>query len=326
MSGAWRMIVRNPGGPEALERETFDPGRPGTGEVRLAHRAVGVNYIDTYYRSGLYPLPLPASLGSEAAGVIEEVGDGVTDFAPGDRVAIYMPQPRAYATHSIVPASALIPLPEAISDEVAAAVLLKGLTAWMLAERIAKAGPGQTVLVHAAAGGVGSLLVPWLKSLGATVIAHAGSPEKAARAAALGADHALSGSFDTLASEVRALTGGRGVDSVLDGVGAASWTASLDSIAPRGLMVSYGNASGPVPPFPPLALAQRGSLFLTRPSLGSYTATREEREGGARALFDRIRSGALPVEIGQRYALADAAEAHRALEARETTGSTILIP
>lgn len=326
MSEPWRIVIRTPGGPEVMEREIFDPGAPGPSEVRVKITASGVNFIDTYHRSGLYPLALPAGLGTEFAGVIETVGSDVKGLHPGQRVASRMNRPGSYATHAVLGVDELLPLPDDISDEIAAAASLKGLTAWMLLEKCRRLQPGQSVLIHAAAGGVGSFLVPWAKALGGIVIAHAGSPEKAERARKGGADHALSCSFDELASKVREVTNGRGADLILDGVGAASWAASLGAIARRGLIVSYGNASGPVPPFAPLELARAGSVFLTRPTVYDYTQTAEERTEGANRLFGLIADGTLSVEIGQRYPLADVAEAHRALEGRRTVGSTILIP
>jgi NADPH2:quinone reductase len=321
----YRLIIRSTGGPEVIEREALGPLAPGPGEVLVRHQAIGLNYIDTYHRSGLYPLSLPSGLGSEAAGVIEAVGEGA-GFSEGERVAYSLAPPGAYATHRLIAADRLVRLPDDVDAETAAAVMLKGCTAEMLVERCAKVQAGEWVLVHAAAGGVGSILVPWLKAVGAHVIAHAGSAGKAAIAKNLGADQASSCSFDELAEKVREITGGVGVRTVLDGVGAASWAASLASLGRRGLMVSYGNASGPVPPFSPLALARGGSLFLTRPTLGDYVATREELQASAARLFEMVRSGAIPVRIGARFPLAAAADAHRALESRSTTGSTLLTP
>lgn len=326
MSDPWRIIIRTPGGPEVMERETFDPGAPGPGEVRVKITASGVNFIDTYHRSGLYPLDLPAGLGTEFAGIVETLGPEVKGLHPGQRVAARMNRPGSYATHAVLGADELFPLPDDISDEIAAAASLKGLTAWMLLEKCRTLQPGQSVLIHAAAGGVGSFLVPWAKALGSLVIAHAGTPEKAERARKAGADHALSCAFDELASKVREVTDGHGADLILDGVGAASWAASLGAIAKRGLIVSYGNASGPVPPFAPLELARAGSVFLTRPTVYDYTRTPEERAEGGSRLFGLIANGTLSVDIGQRYSLTDVAEAHRALEGRKTVGSTILIP
>jgi NADPH:quinone reductase len=323
MTEPYRLLIRQTGGPEVIERESLATLEPGPGEVRIRHEAIGLNYIDTYHRSGLYPLKLPSGLGSEAAGVVEAAGAG-TGFNPGERVGYALAPPGAYATHRLVAADRLVRLPDAVGAEAAAAVLLKGCTAEMLVERCARVQAGEWVLVHAAAGGVGSLLVPWLKAVGAKVIAHAGSAEKAAMAAGLGADHALSCPFEELAGKVKEISGG--VRVVLDGVGAASWAASLTSLAPRGLMVSYGNASGAVPPFAVLELARNGSLFLTRPTLANYVAEPAELQASAARLFAMIASGAVPVRIGARFPLAQAADAHRALEARATTGSTLLIP
>lgn len=325
MNERYRLVIRRTGGPEVIEREALGPLVPGAGEVLVRHEAIGLNYIDTYHRSGLYPLKLPSGLGSEGAGVVEAAGEG-SGFAVGERVAYAIAPPGAYATHRLIAADRLVRLPDAIAAETAAAAMLKGCTAEMLAERCAKVRPGDWVLVHAAAGGVGSILIPWLKAVGAQVIAHAGSPEKAALAAKLGADHALSRPFEALAGAVRDITRGAGVQTVFDGVGAASWDASLASLRKRGLMVSYGNASGPVPPFSPLVLARHGSLFLTRPTLGDYVATPEELQASAARLFAMIGSGAVTIRIGARFPLADAAQAHRALESRATTGSTLLIP
>lgn len=323
---AYAIVIERTGGPEVLELREIEVPQPGPGEVLVRHEAVGLNFIDTYHRSGLYPLSFPSGLGNEAAGIVEAVGEGVTGFAEDDRVGYFTGPLGAYASHRAVAADRLVKLPEGISSEAAAAVMLKGATAEYLIERCARVQPGQAVLVHAAAGGVGSILVPWLKAIGATVIAHAGSERKAAIAARLGADHSLSCSMDSLADEVRRLTGGEGVPVVLDGVGAASWSASLASLARRGLLVTYGNASGPVPPFSALDLLRAGSVFVTRPTLADYAATPEEMRACADRLFEMVGSGAVEVTIGARFPLRDAAEAHRAIESRATTGSTVLIP
>jgi len=323
MTEPYRLVFRETGGPEVIEREPLGALSPRPGEVLVRHEAIGLNFIDTYHRSGLYPLSLPSGLGSEAAGAVEAAGEGA-GFAAGERVGYALAPPGAYATHRILAADRLVRLPDDIGAETAAATLLKGCTAEFLIERCATIRAGDWVLVHAAAGGVGSILVAWLKAIGARVIAHAGSAEKAARAAALGADHALSGPFEALAGQARALSGG--VRCVFDGVGAASWAASLASLARRGLMVSFGNASGPVPPVSPLELARGGSLFLTRPTLADYVADPAELQASAARVFEMVRTGAVPVRIGARFPLADAADAHRALEARATTGSTLLIP
>lgn len=314
------------GGPEVLQVEPLDLGEPGPGEVLIRHEAIGLNFIDTYVRGGLYPAQLPSGLGNEAAGVIESIGPDVTDFSPGDRVGYFTSPPGAYATHRIIPARLLVGLPDDISFEQAAAAMLKGCTAEFLIERCARVQRGQMVLVHAAAGGVGSIAVQWLKAIGATVIAHSGNAAKAAVAIELGADVSLDVPMEALAERVRQLTDGNGVPVVLDGVGAASWEASLASAARRGLVVSYGNASGPVPPFSMLELSRRGSLFVTRPTLFDYCATPEDIGASAARLFKMIGSGKVAVRIGTRFPLADAAEAHRALEGRNTTGSTVLIP
>ena len=322
----YRMFFRQTGGPEVIEREEIAVPAPGAGEVMVRHAAVGLNFIDTYQRAGLYPVPLPSGLGTEAAGVIEAIGEGVTDFSVGDRVATVTGPMGAYASARIAPADMLVRVPDSVTLENAAAALLKGMTADFLVGACGRLQPGQTVLVHAAAGGVGSIVVQWARAIGATVIAHAGSETKAARAKGLGAHYALSCPFAELAGQVRGITSGRGVDLVIDGVGQDSFTASLDALAKRGLMISYGNASGPVPPFAPLELSKRGSLFLTRPTLFDYAATREERRASAARLFELITASEIRIEVGQTFALGDAAEAHRALAGRKTSGSTLLIP
>lgn len=322
MSGAWRMVALSHGGPEMIAREDFDPGTPGDGEVLIAQDAVGLNFIDTYYRTGLYPAPLPTPLGSEGAGRIVAVGPGVSDFAVGDVVGCASGL-GSYATHRIVPADRVVRIPDGVSTQDAAAMMLKGMTAGYLAEDIVPLQAGQVALVHAAAGGVGSVLVPWLRDKGVIVVAHCGSAEKAASVLA---DHSLHGPFDDLAVQVRDLTDGVGVDVVYDGVGKDSWAASLASLKRRGMMVSYGNASGAVPPVSLLDLSRGGSLFVTRPTLFDYIATAKDLANTADRLFDRMRRGVVKAVIGQRFALSDAADAHRALEARQTTGTTILIP
>lgn len=319
MTGAaYRMVVRRHGGPEVLERELFDPGLPGPGELLVEQDAVGLNFIDTYFRAGLYDTPLPVALGSEAAGTVSAIGPDVSAFRVGDRVGS-VSAPGAYATHRIVSADRSVRIPDGISNEEAAAAMLKGFTACYLAEDTIPLAAGQTALVHAAAGGVGAILTAWLRDKGVIVIAHSGSPEKAA---GLAADHSLSDAFTVLPDRVREITGGRGVD----GVGKDSWAASLACLKPRGLMASYGNASGAVPPIALLDLMRAGSLFVTRPTLADYIASPEDLARTAGRLFDRMRRGIVQARIGQRYALSDAAEAHRALEARQTTGSTVLLP
>lgn len=319
-------VIEKTGGPEAIRWETRDLPPPGPGEVRVRHTAVGLNFIDTYHRSGLYPVPLPSGLGSEAAGVVEAVGEGVTALAPGDRVATYGPGLGAYASERNVPAEIWSKLPDAISDEVAAAVMLKGCTAEYLVERAARVQAGMTVLVHAAAGGTGQLLVQWLKHLGATVIGTVGSPDKAVRARALGADHVIEYKHEDIAERVREITGGAGVPVVLDGVGGSTWEASLKSAARRGLIVSFGNAGGPVEGVNLGALSRHGSLFVTRPTLYDYYASAEERAAGVARVFELVSSGVLSVEIGQRFKLEDVAAAHHAIEAGETIGATLLVP
>ncbi|CUA83241.1 NADPH:quinone reductase or related Zn-dependent oxidoreductase [Gulbenkiania indica] len=314
------------GGPEVLASEAVEVGVPGPGEVRIRHTAIGVNFIDTYQRSGLYPLALPSGLGQEAAGVIEAVGDGVTGLGAGDRVAYAGGPLGAYSTHRIMPASVLVKLPDEIDDETAASIMLQGMTVEYLVRRTFAVQPGQTVLWHAAAGGVGQIAVQWLKSEGANVIGTVGSDAKADIVRRLGCDHVLNYRSDDVVAAVRRLTGGRGVPVVYDSVGKDTFERSLDCLAPRGMFVSFGNASGAVPAFAPLLLSQKGSLFFTRPRLADYTATRDELLASAGALFEKVRSGAISVAPSARYPLAQVAQAHRDLEARATTGSIILVP
>lgn len=321
----FRLVIGRTGGPEVIAREAVDAAAlmPGKGEVRVRQKAVGLNFIDTYYRSGLYPVTFPSGLGTEGAGIVEAVGPGVADVSVGDRVAYGTGPLGAYATVRLMPAEHLVDLPDHVADDTAAAAMLKGMTACYLVEDCGKVRPGQTVLVHAAAGGMGSILVPWLAQIGAMVIGHAGTAEKADLARAAGATHAFSCPLDELASHVRDLTSGKGVDVVLDGVGQASWDASLASLARMGLMVSYGNASGPVPPFRALDLMNAGSVFVTRPTLAHYGATAEQRRRLAAKVFAMIGAG-VEFPIGQRFALNDATAAHRAIEGRQTSGATIM--
>ncbi len=324
------------GGPEVLRWEDVPLPPPGPGEARVRHTAVGLNFIDTYHRSGLYPVPgLPSGLGVEAAGVIEALGPGVAEALPelavGQRVAYAAGPPGAYGLRRNMVAERLVPLPDAVSDEVAAAALLKGMTVEYLIRRATPGGappvrPGDTVLWHAAAGGVGLLACQWLRHLGVTVIGTVGSEEKAALARAHGCAHTVLYREEDVVARVRELTDGAGVPVVFDSVGAATFERSLDCLQPRGLMVSFGNASGPVPPCPPSLLAQKGSLFLTRPTLFAYTATRADLLASAAALFEVLEAGVLRVAVNQRWPLARAADAHRALEARQTTGATVLQP
>lgn len=312
------------GGPEVLETVEADVPSPAPGQILVRHQAVGLNYIDTYHRSGLYPLKLPSGIGLEAAGFVEAVGDGVTRFAVGDRVA-YNGTMGAYAEAAVVPAERAVKVPDGVSLEIAAAVLLKGMTAEFLVRRCFHVKPGDLVLVHAAAGGVGQILVQWCKALGATVIATAGSNAKTALARDLGADHVIDYSREDVASKVAEVTDGRGVTVVYDGVGKDTWEASLKSLAKRGVLVTFGNASGPVPPFAPLELGAK-SAYVTRPRLFDYIATTEELDESAQALFAVIASGAVKIDIGQTFPLAEARAAHEALEGRKTTGATLLIP
>ncbi len=314
------------GGPEVLRLEELALPEPGPGQARVRHSAIGVNFIDTYHRTGLYKLPLPSGLGVEAAGVVDAVGPGVPHVKPGDRVAYVARPPGAYAEAAVVPADRLVKIPDGVSDEVAAAAMLKGMTVWMLIRRIHAVKPGENVLFHAAAGGVGLIAMQWLRALGARTIATVGSEEKGRRAAAAGATDVIVYTREDFVTRVRELTNGEGVPVVYDSVGKSTFEGLLDCLSPLGLMVSYGNASGPVPPFDLAQLAAKGSLFLTRPTLFSYTARREDLEEGARELFGVLRSGAVHVEVKHRWPLAQAAEAHRALEGRHTTGSIVLVP
>ena len=317
--------IHEPGGPEVLRWEEVEVGRPGPGEVRLRQTAVGLNFIDVYHRSGLYKLPLPAVIGSEATGVVEEVGPGVADVGPGDRVG-YAGAVGAYAQVRVIAADRLVPLPEGVSDAVAAAAMLKGMTAQYLLRRTCRVEPGDAVLIHAAAGGVGLIACQWARHLGATVIGTVSSDEKAALARAHGCEHAVVTKREDFVAGVKEITAGRGVRVVYDSVGKDTWDGSLDCLQPLGMMVSFGNSSGPVPPFSPLVLSAKGSLFLTRPTLMAYTAQRAELLACAAELFDVIAKGAVRVEVSRTYALADAASAHRDLEGRRTTGSSVLIP
>jgi len=317
--------IHETGGPEVLRYEEVHVGEPGPGRVRVRHTAIGLNFIDVYHRTGLYPLPLPSVIGQEAAGVVEAVGPGVTALAVGDRVA-YCGVVGAYAEQALLPADRLIRVPPGVSDEQAAAMMLKGLTAQYLVRRTHRVTPGETILVHAAAGGVGLILCQWAKALGATVIGTVSSEDKAALARENGCDHVILYTHEPVVERVRALTGGEGVPVVYDAVGKDTFAASLDCLRPLGLMVTYGNSSGPVPPLSPTILGQKGSLFLTRPTLGTYIARRADLEAAAGELFEVVAAGKVRITIGQRYPLAEAARAHRDLEARKTTASTILLP
>jgi NADPH2:quinone reductase len=315
--------VHETGGPEVLKWEEVEVGEPGPGQVRIRQEAAGLNFIDVYHRTGLYPQPLPFTPGVEGAGVIDAVGPGVTDLSVGDRVAYGGPV-GGYAELRLVPADRLVKLPDSISSEQAAAMMLQGMTAEMLLRRVHQVKAGETILVHAAAGGVGLILCQWAKALGATVIGTVGSEEKAELARSHGCDHPIIYTRQDFVAEVDRITGGAKVAVVYDGVGRDTFMKSLDCLHRRGMMASFGNASGAVEPFDALLLARKGSLFLTRPTLYDYTLDPADLQQSARALFDVVESGKVKIEIGQRFALADAAEAHRALEGRKTSGSTVL--
>ena len=320
-----RIVIRKHGGPEVLETESFAPSKPAAGEALVRHTAIGLNYIDTYFRSGLYPAPggLPYVPGNEAAGVVEAVGDGVSEVKVGQRVA-YASGPGSYAQHRVMSAKALVPLPDKVTDEQAAAMMLKGMTAQYLLRQTYVVKPGDTILVHAAAGGVGLIACQWSKALGATVIGTVGSKEKAALAKAHGCDHVILYNDEDFAARVKEITGGKGLPVVYDGVGKTTFMKSLDCLRPRGLMVSFGNASGAVDAFNLGILASKGSLYVTRPTLYSYTATREDLLACANDLFAVVGNGSVKIEINQRYKLDEAVKAHEDLEGRRTTGSTIL--
>jgi len=314
------------GGPEVLRIEEVEPGKPGAKEVQVRHTAIGVNYIDVYDRTGLYPVTLPSGLGREAAGIITALGRGVRGFRVGERVAYVYPSPGAYSEVRNVPVERVVRVPRGISDEQAAALMLKGLTAQFLIRRTYRVARGDTILVHAAAGGVGLILCQWAKALGATVIGVVGSEAKAELAKKHGCRHVLISGRDELVASVRKLTKDVGVAVVYDAVGKDTFMDSLDCVRRLGMMVSFGNASGPPPPISPLELTKRGSLFLTRPTLFNYIASRKELDAAARELFAAVRTRKVRVVIGQRYPLARAADAHRDLEGRRTTGSTVLVP
>ncbi|KVC73738.1 quinone oxidoreductase [Burkholderia ubonensis] len=313
------------GGPDVLRWETVEVGDPGPGEVRVKHAAVGLNFADTYFRSGLYPVPLPSGIGVEAAGVVEAVGDGVTHVAVGDRVTYtgFINTLGAYSTERLVPAAPLIRLPDAIACDTAAAMTMRGLTSAYLLRRIHAFNAGDSILLHAAAGGVGLIVSQWAKLLGLTVIGTVSSEAKAEVARAHGCDHVILYRHEDIAGRVRELTDGKGVDAVFDSIGKDTFDASLDSLKRRGLMVCVGTASGPIPPFNPQLLAMKGSLYLTRPALADYIADPAEKAALAGELFDHVAAGRIRIEIHQRYALEDAVRAHRDLEAGKTTGSSV---
>ncbi len=321
---AFAIQVLQPGGPEVMQLKNLNVGEPGPNEVRIRHHAIGLNYIDVYYRTGLYPMPAPHGLGMEAAGVVEAVGPGVTHLQVGDRVAYAGPPVGAYSDCRVMPAKPVVRLPDSISFKTGAAMMLKGMTVQYLLRRTFKVQAGQTILFHAAAGGVGLLAMQWAKALGAITIGTVGSDDKAALAKANGCDYPIVYSRENFVERVKEITGGKGVPVVYDSVGKDTFQGSLDCLQPFGTMVSFGNASGPVPPVPLTAL--RGSLYLTRPSLMPYTELRSDLEATAAELMQVVSSGQVKVQIAQEYPLADVAQAHRDLEGRKTTGSTILVP
>ncbi|MFN3642653.1 MAG: quinone oxidoreductase family protein [Gemmobacter sp.] len=320
------VVIRAHGGPEVLEFEDRPVGDPGPGEIRIRHHAVGLNFIDVYQRGGLYPMALPAALGMEAAGIVEAVGPGVSHLAPGMRAAYASQPPGAYCEARVMPAAQVVPLPEAVSFETGAAMMLKGLTVEYLFHRTADLRAGDTVLFHAAAGGVGLIACQWARSEGIRLIATAGSAEKCRLALDHGAAEAINYREADWPAQVRSLTGGRGVDAVMDSVGAATWDGSLDCLRPLGTMISFGNASGPVPPVNLGVLAAKGSLKVTRPTLFTHIADHATCQMMAARLMAKVTSGLVAVRIDQRFPLGEVAEAHRALEARATTGATVLMP
>ena len=318
--------IHQTGGPEVMQFEEVEVGAPGEGQARIRHTAIGINYIDTYHRTGLYPLQLPAGIGLEGAGVVEAVGPGVTDIQPGDRVAYAGGPVGAYSTERVIPADRLVKLPDGITEQQAAGMMLKGMTVQYLIRRTYRVQSGDTVLFHAAAGGVGLIACQWLKALGARVIGTVGSDEKAALARAHGCEFPVVYTREDFVAQVKEITGGKGLPVVYDSVGKDSFMRSLDCLQPRGLVVLFGNSSGPVPPFELGILAQKGSLYLTRPTLMTYTARREDLVATADDLFDAVTSGKVKIEVSRTYPLADAQQAHRDLESRKTTGSLVLIP
>lgn len=322
---AYVIQISHTGGPEVLETAEIPTPTPGPSQALLRQTAIGLNFIDTYQRSGLYKMELPAVMGNEAAGVVESIGPGVTDVKVGDRVA-YQGVVGAYADRRLVPADKLVVIPKGVDDQTAAASFLKGVTAYYLIHRTFKVGKGTTVLWHAAAGGVGQIGCQWAASLGATVIGTVGSDEKISLAKANGCAHVINYRTENYVERVKELTGGKGVDVAYDSVGADTFPATLDCIRPLGMWVTFGNASGPVPPFPPLLLLQKGSLFVTRPTTAHYFATRADLVQAGSALFDVIANGTVKISVGQTFPLKEAAAAHSALHARQTIGPTVLIP
>ncbi len=314
------------GGPEKMQLVEVEVGDPGPGQIRIRHHACGLNFIDIYQRGGVYPLPLPVTLGMEGAGVVEAIGEGVTHLVPGDRAAYASAPPGAYCEARVMNAMHVCKLPDSISFEQGAAMMLQGLTTQYLFAASAKAQPGDTVLFHAAAGGVGLIACQWAKTKGITLIGTAGTDEKCALAKAHGAAHAINYTTQDFVAEVKQITGGKGVDAVMDSVGKATWDGSLDCLKPLGIMVTFGNASGKPDPVDPQVLAGKGSLFLTRPTLFTHIASREACQQRADELFEMVTTGKVHIRVNQTYSLADVAQAHRDLEARKTTGTTILMP
>ncbi|MBL8428432.1 MAG: quinone oxidoreductase [Dechloromonas sp.] len=323
---SYAIRLHQNGGPEVLTWDAVDLPAPAPGEAKIRHHAVGLNFIDVYHRTGLYPVALPSGIGMEGAGVVEALGEGVTDLKVGDRVAYAGGPLGAYAEVRNIPAHRLLKLPDAISFETGAAMMLQGLTAAYLLRKTYRVQAGDAVLIQAAAGGVGLIACQWARALGATVIGTVGSPAKAELAKAHGCHHVINYSTENFPARVREITNGEGVAVVYDGVGKDTFAGSLDSLRPMGMMVSFGNASGPVPPLDLILLSQKGSLFVTRPTLMNYTAKREDLVALGRELFNVVVAGQVKIEVNQTYALKDAAQAHRDLEARKTTGSTILLP
>ncbi len=318
--------IAETGGPDVMKLVDVVVGKPGPGQVRVRQTAIGLNYIDTYHRSGLYPVPLPSGIGLEAAGVVEEAGEGVTHLKAGDRIAYGVGPIGAYAEARLLPANRISKIPDAISDETAAGMMLKGMTVRYLLRATYKVQAGETILLHAAAGGVGQILSQWAKALGVTVIGTVGSDAKIAEARAQGCDHVINYSTEDTVKRVREITGGKGVPVVYDGVGQSTLMTSLDCLKPRGLLVSFGNASGPVKAFDLGLLSAKGSLYVTRPTLMSYTATDSDLAETADDLIAMVAGGKVKIPVNQRYALADAVQAHKDLESRKTTGTTVLIP
>jgi NADPH:quinone reductase len=321
---AHAIRIHKTGGPEVLTWEEVEIGKPGPGEARIRQTAVGLNFIDTYNRGGIYPVPMPTVLGNEAAGIVEELGPGVTDLKVGDRVAYGNAPIGSYTEARLIPAGRLVKLPDGVSDQQAAAIMLKGLTAWYLLRQTYRVKPGETILFHAAAGGVGSLATQWATHLGATVIATA-STSKVALAKSHGAAHVIDYTKEDFLKRVLEITGGKKLPVVYDSVGKDTFNQSLDCLAPLGLLVSFGQSSGLIPPFSINILTGKGSLYVTRPTLAHYVPTTEKLRGAAKEMFDLVAAGVLKIDIGQTFPLKDAAEAHRALEGRKTTGSTVLV-